>query len=84
MMCTCFLLTFCVYIFFLAVYDGGAIAVDSYGSRDSGAEEPAGASTQNVNETDDGVSVELLCQNTTLVANIAGERGGSLYSNTVR
>lgn len=72
-----------LFVSFSAVYDGGAIAVDTSGSSSNGAEELAGASTQAVNGTSDGVSVELVCQNTTFYANFAGERGGSLYSNTV-
>ena len=73
----------CVCVSFSAVYDGGAIAVDTSGGTYGGLEELAGASMQTVNSTDAGLSVELLCQNTTFYANEAGERGGSLYSNTV-
>lgn len=77
--------SFFLLFFFSAVYDGGAIAVDTGGGTYSGLEEAGGtgASTQAMNDTADGVSVELLCQNTTFVGNVAGERGGSLYSNTV-
>eukprot|EP00903_Cladosiphon_okamuranus_P009051 g8653.t1 len=65
-----------------AVYDGGAIAVDTSGGIYNGLEELAGASTQTVNGTAGGVSVDLVCRNTTFYDNKAGERGGSLYSNT--
>ncbi|CBJ34148.1 hypothetical protein Esi_1119_0003 [Ectocarpus siliculosus] len=66
-----------------AVYDGGAISVDTVSGGDSSGEETS-ASTQALNATvDDENSVHLLCQNTTFVGNVAGERGGSLYSSTV-
>lgn len=74
---------FLLLLSFSAVYDGGAIAVDTSVSSYNNVEELAGASMQAINDTVDGVSVELLCENTTFVSNVAGERGGSLYSNTV-
>lgn len=69
---------------FTAVYDGGAIAVDTAVAGDSSAEVLSTTGENSANGTDGESAVELSCVNVTFHGNKAGERGGSLYSTTVR
>ena len=65
-----------------AVYDGGAIAVDTAVGRGSGigSAEELSAASQAQNVTDDTSAANLECSNTSFHGNDAGERGGALYS----
>lgn len=67
-----------------AVYDGGAIAIDTAMARASSSKQLSTDSSLAQNQTEDSSAVEVECFNSSFTGNTAGERGGSLFSTTVR
>lgn len=64
----------------LAIYDGGAIAVDKAQGAAYGAY-PAVSPPHNGTQQED--SKNLICRNTLFSSNTAGERGGALFATRV-